>query len=182
MNTTTTLLLLATLSILIAGCGEADGSGATAEAPSGALSTRTDSQQATTLDGVKTYGYKIDLPPDYVRGDMSGIHLWQVEGVSSKKAPRIRVALSSAPKSLDAAAAHAAKGPLGPREVIFKEESDTTIVVLARDPSGEWIQADGWVKGAGLTMHCWIELHKVAPTSGQVGWAKRVARSLRGAE
>lgn len=159
--------------------GGADG-GAARPAPAGDLTTRTDAYELTTLQGKKKYTYSIDLPAGYERGNItSSIHIWQVKDTSAKKAPRVRVAAMKQPMPLDKAVAIAAKGMMGPREVVFKEETEHTMVVVARDANGAWTQVDGWAKGEGRRPHCWVELHEVAVDGSQVEWAKAVARTLR---
>jgi hypothetical protein len=172
-------LAVLTALLLLSACGGESARGTSGTAIQVAPETRAGSFELPPLEGKATYRYTVDLPPAY-NADLSGtVHRWQVKGTKGQVAPHVRVWITMNPPTLDHGIESAVKGPMGEREIVFKEETAHAYIVAARDPDGTWTQLDAWCKGEGLTPYCMIELYKVAKDSPQVEWALQVARSLR---
>ena len=136
--------------------------------------------EVVTPEGDKRFTYTIDLPSGFAcRNPGESLQIWGMPGTGGLAAPRVRVMPADQPATMEEARAKARKGVAAPRDVVFHQETQTSMVVVARDPDGEWTQVDGWVKGDGLVPYCMIELHRVPEGAERIEIAKRIASSLR---
>lgn len=186
------LCVLLGLALVLAACGSestagagtrAAGVGNAIDALGGTPTTKEGAYELVTKDGKQVYHYSIVLPERYeVANPTETLQRWRVPGRSSRDVPGIRVMPQEQPATLEDAAARARKGPLAERDILFKEETETSFVVVARDREGDgqWTQVDGWWKGEGHVPYVKIELWD--PSEAQVEWAKHTAHTLKGVD